>query len=376
MSPPAGVATGVSTGPEAVRPDGVAGWGAMSETDAARTLSRMLAADRLPHALLFAGPEDVGKAQLATALAQSLNCTERAAGAGDPCGACRSCRRIAEAKHADVETVAPGGLCRVNDHDHAASPNIGICQIRRLEMVAVSNPYEGRRRVFLIDPAETMTADAADAFLKTLEEPPEAVTLILITAAPARLSETVRSRCRRVDVVPLMRSALTARLSQREDVSAEDAASLAGLARGRAGWALNALAEGDPVQERRSQIDELRRVSAADAAERLDFAQSLAGRRGDTGPALTMMEAWREWWRDLLRVRLGAADGVTHVFLRDLLAADAPSYAPREIVAFLRELQTTEELLRIGVQVRVALEALMLAVPRPAGAPESVRSAG
>ena len=352
------------------------GWGAMTDTDSARTLARLVAAGRVPQALLFAGPPQVGKAQLATSLAQALNCTERDAGTGDPCGDCRSCRRIARGTHADVETVAPGGLCRVSDHDHAASPNIGICQVRRLEMIAASTPFEGRRRVFLIDPAETLTEDAADAFLKTLEEPPEAVTLILITAGPARLSETVRSRCRRIDVTPLPLPALAARLAERDAVSVEDGAALARLARGRVGWALSALAEGDPMGQRRSQIDELRRLSAAGANERLDFAQSLAGRRGDTGPALTMLEHWREWWRDLLRVRLGAAAGVTHEYLRAELEVDAPRYAPRDIVAFLLELQTTEELLRIGVQVRVALEVLMLAVPRPAAAPEAVRSAG
>jgi hypothetical protein len=177
-------------------------------------------------------------------------------------------------------------------------------------------------------------------------------------------------------VAPVSRAALTVWLAERDDVSTEEAESLSGLARGRGGWVVNALAEGDPLEQRRSQIDELRRLSAAGAAERLDFAQSLAGRRGDTGPALTMMEHWREWWRDLLHVRLGTTQGLTHAFLSDLLTADAPHYSPRAIAAFLLELQTTEELLRIGVQVRVALEALMLAVPRSSGAPEPRRSTG
>lgn len=352
------------------------GWGAMADTEAAQTLARMLASDRLPHALLLAGPAQVGKAGLAKSLAQALNCEMRESGSGEPCGECRSCRRIGDDKHADVETVAPGGLCRVNDHDHSASKTTGICQVRRLEMLAVTNPYEGRRRVFLIDPAEAMTGDAQDAFLKTLEEPPEAVTLILISASPERLSETVRSRCRRLDVAPLPRAGLWEQLSGRDDVPDEDADALARLARGRAGWALNAISEGEPLAQRRAQIDEVRRLSAAGVAERFEFAQGLAGRRGEVGPALIMLEHWREWWRDLLRVRLGAEAGLTHDFLRAELTADAPRHAPRAIAAFLMELHETEELLRIGVGVRVALEALMLAVPSPAAAPESVRSAG
>lgn len=352
------------------------GWGAMADTVAAQTLARMLAADRLPHALLLTGPADVGKADLARSLAQALNCDSLEPGSGDPCGTCRSCMRIAEEKHADVEVVAPGGLCRVNDHDHAASQTTGICQIRRLEMVAATNPYEGRRRVFLIDPAEAMTGDAQDAFLKTLEEPPEAVTLVLISASPGRLTETVRSRCRRLDVSPLPREGLRARLGGRDDVADADADAVARLARGRAGWALNAIAEGEPLAQRRAQIEEVRRLSASGVAERLDFAQGLAGRRGAVEPALTMLEHWREWWRDMLRVRLGVESGLTHEFLREELLADAPRHEPCAIAAFLRELHHTEELLRIGVGVRVALEALMLAVPVPADESGSDRSAG
>ena len=354
----------------------MSGWGAMAETPAARTLAGLVADDRLPHALLLAGPAQVGKGQLALALAQALNCQEREQGSGDPCGSCRACRRISEGKHADVEVIGPGGICRVSDHDHAKNPTIeiGICQIRRLEMLVATTPYEGDRRVLIIEPAEMLRSDAADALLKTLEEPPAGVTLILVTPAPARLTETLRSRCRQVQVTPLARGALSARLAARDDVAADEADALARLARGRAGWALAAVAEGEAIPVRRAQIDEVRRLSAAGLSERLDFAESLAGRRGDLEPARTALEYWREWWRDLLRVRLGAGAQVTHEFLRAELESDAPRYQPRAIVAFLQELRRTEELLPIGVGVRYALEALMLAVPRPA--PEPARSAG
>jgi DNA polymerase-3 subunit delta' len=351
-----------------------AGWGALEGTTAARTLGRMLVAGRMPHALLIAGPAQVGKAQLALLLAQALNCGERAADAG-PCGECRSCQRIAEAKYADVETVGPGGLCRVSEHDHSAgaSQTIGICQVRRLEMVAVTAPYEGERRVVIVDPADALTEEAADAFLKTLEEPPAAVTLVLVSARPALLPETVRSRCRRIDVAPLPVAVLAERLGEADELGQETATALARLARGRAGWAFGALAEGDPLSQRRSQLNDVRRLSEAGDAERLDFASSLTGRAGDVGPALTVLEHWREWWRDLLRARLGSGSELTHEFLSEELGEHASRYHPSDIVGFLRELQTTETLLRMGVGARVALEALVLALPRPVSpASESV----
>ncbi len=349
-------------------------WGAMAGSPAVRVLSRMLAVDRLPHALLFCGPEQVGKAGLALTLAQALNCEEPPAGGGGPCAACRACRRIAAGKFADVETVAPGGLCRVNEHDHRRSQTIGICQVRRLEMTAVSRPYEGRHRVFVVDPADALTDEAADAFLKTLEEPPAAVTLVLISARAALLPETVRSRCRRLDVAPLPVAALAERLAERDDVAPEAVGPLARLARGRAGWLSAALGEGDPLAVRSAQIDDLRRLSGASRADRLDFAASLGG-GGDPANARTTLEHWREWWRDLLRVRAGSSDGCTHEYLRPTLEAEAARYAPADICAFLRELQTTEELLRCGVHPRRALGSLLLAAPPPAPARETMRSA-
>ena len=356
------------------------GWGAMAETDAARGLARMVASERLPQALLLTGPAKVGKAQLAVSLAQALNCLERGSASGevggDRCGECRACRRIAEGKYADVETIAPGGLCRVSDHDHTKLPTIeiGICQIRRLEMLAAMNPYEGRRRVLVIDPADMLRGDASDALLKTLEEPPEGVTLVLVTDSPARLSETVRSRCRRIEVTPLPQAVLSQRLAELEAISAEDAETLSRMAHGCAGLALAAIGDGEPIEQRRAQIEDVRRLSAAGVAERLAFAESLVGRRNDAAPARLALESWREWWRDLLRVRLGVDQGITHEFLRAELELDAPRYQPDEIVAFLRELRRTEELLRISVGVLITLEALMLAMPRPV-ARQPVRSA-
>ena len=159
-------------------------------------LKGAIADDRVAHAYLFTGPAHVGKTLTALQLAQALNCTsdER------PCGSCRQCERIAGGSHADVEIVTLGGVCKESGHDHASetSRDIRICQVRRIEEVASRAPFEGTKRVYILDPADRMNEVTQNALLKTLEEPPAHVVLILVTDREEMLLPTIRSRVRRM----------------------------------------------------------------------------------------------------------------------------------------------------------------------------------
>jgi DNA polymerase-3 subunit delta' len=186
-------------------------------------IRRALQAGRVPHALLFAGPEGVGKRQVALEVAKALNCAGPTAGV-DGCDACPSCRladRMAETLgeppanrrlHPNIIVVAP----------EAGSRSLKIAQIREVERHATLSPYAGRRRVAILTAAETMTHEAANAFLKTLEEPPGGAVLILVAAAPTALLPTVRSRCQEVRFGPLPDTVLSALLAE-SGIDAEEA---------------------------------------------------------------------------------------------------------------------------------------------------------
>jgi DNA polymerase-3 subunit delta' len=152
-------------------------------------LARSVDRGTLPPSLIFSGPAGSGTRQTAVATAQALNClSPRGEGeAFDACGTCAACTRIARAAHPDVFIVEPG-----------ESGSIKIEQVRDVIDRAGYRPFEGRRRVVVIDEADAMAAPPQNALLKVLEEPPPSTVMILVTARPDMLLLTVQSRCQRL----------------------------------------------------------------------------------------------------------------------------------------------------------------------------------
>jgi DNA polymerase-3 subunit delta' len=143
-----------------------------------------VAGGSLPPSLIFAGPSGIGKRETAIALAQELNCPATGDPAAAACGSCAVCTRIARGVHPDVLIVEPGD-----------SGSIKIEQVRDLIERAAYRPFEGKRRVVIIDEADTLMAAAQNALLKTLEEPPSSSMFVLVTSRPDALLGTLRSRC-------------------------------------------------------------------------------------------------------------------------------------------------------------------------------------
>jgi DNA polymerase-3 subunit delta' len=154
-------------------------------------LRTKLREQRFPHGLIFSGPRGVGKHTCALMVAKALNCLT--APAGEFCDECAACRKIESGTHPDVLTVS------VEDE----ATQIKIAQIRQLLGILDLQPLEGRNKVFIIDPADLMNAEAANALLKGLEEPPENTFFILTTVNVHELLRTVRSRCQTYNFTPL-----------------------------------------------------------------------------------------------------------------------------------------------------------------------------
>lgn len=337
-------------------------WSIIGHSAPLAALNRALTAERPPHAWLFSGPEGVGKAAVALEFAAALNCT----GIEKPCGECRSCRDTLAGRHTDVELVAPGGICDEPDHkEHTESRDLRICQIRRVEHRLSLSAYSGSRRVAIIDAADTLHTEAANAFLKTLEEPPPGSVIILLVEREERLPETIMSRCQRLPFRPIERQTIARALEER-GATPEDAEAIAAASAGRLGWAIKALEDPSLLEERGEMLDEALRLAHAGRAARFAWAKDAAGRDAAIRERyLRELAVWEGWWRDVLLFTAGGREGALNPDRADTLTSEGALYRPGDIVTFLRTLSQTREYLFANVDPQLALENLTLDLPSP-----------
>ena len=221
----------------------------------------MLEAARVPSALLLVGPEGVGKALAARALAQGLVCRE-ASGVVGGCGACGDCQAVGSRRHPDIKIVDAEYQASLREEDAAKQRSLRVDTIRHLRRDMELESLLGGWKVALLDDAHTLEIEADNALLKILEEPPRKSLWILVTAQPERLPRTVASRCVKIPFAPLSAADVSAVLGA-SGMAAPEAARLGALCEGSVSRAL-ALAQSPGYPE--SLCDgPLAPFSAADA---------------------------------------------------------------------------------------------------------------
>lgn len=242
-------------------------------------LRRTIETNRIPHALVFTGPKGVGRFLTATTVAKALNCLGDVQ--GDCCDRCLSCTKIAKGVHPDVHLLAPEGS------------SLKIDQVRGLNQEVTLRPYEGRRKVFILDQAETMTEQAQNALLKTLEEPPGRAVLVLIAPEVSALLPTLASRCSQIRFGPLPENVVAARLQEEgcDDTESHFLASLAGGSLGRAQELRTS-----PLQEIRGLVEETFALPTGKILPVLDLAERVVRQKETLS---LFLEALLAWCRDL-----------------------------------------------------------------------------
>jgi len=332
-------------------------------------LLRAIESGRIPQAYLFAGPDGVGKKTAALALAAALNCPKEPAG----CGVCSSCRRVAAGNHPDVRLIEP--RARI----------IRIDMVREISEAAGYKPFEGRKKVFVLDQVELMNQAAANCLLKTLEEPPEDTLLVLVTSLPENLLPTVRSRCQRVDFAQLPRGKVLEWLVGNGGLSPQVASLLAFLTEGSLGAAL-ALASGQVqavpqassgegggggngvLKMRDGLVEWLLSLTGQgheqEGAGRMgqpqvvDLAQALAADKEGVDLWLGLLLCW---YRDLVAVKCGVEEEMLANRDRlEVLRKMAGRYSVERLLQDVEVIQETYDGLRLRVNARLALENMFL----------------
>lgn len=317
-------------------------------------LRRTLAAQQVRHAYLFTGTQRIGKSTLAQRFAQTLLCTggdDPTVSPLDPCNICLSCRKVLHGNHPDIHII-----------DRAADKQaIVIDQVRALQSDAARRTLEGRRNIFIIHEAHEMNMQAANCLLKTLEEPEADVILLLTVPDAGLLLPTIISRVQQIPMQLLTSQQIKNALMQQWEVEETEATLISSLAAGRMGWAIQAVEDDEMLTDRKAQLDQLARLPALGKVQRFDFVQHLGT---DTEKIKALLELWLLWWRDLLLATNDCLNLTVNVDMRDLLRSQAAKLGSPKVEQMIRAILQTQEALDQNVNVRVALEVLMLDLPQ------------
>ena len=334
--------------------------------EAGDTLRRLLNSGRVPGSLLFTGEQGIGKKLFALELAKAFNCRNRVG--VEACDECSSCKRISRStfppfssdddnrermiwsEHADVAMARPfKNIIRVK-------------VMRELEREANFRPFEGAARVFIVEDADAMNEQAANALLKTLEEPAPTSHLILTTSNPTALLATIRSRCQVIRFGPIPAEEIEQFLSTETKLPVADAALLARTSMGSLGRALAA-----DIEDYRERRDEMLSVLNAlvltgDRAQLIRCAEALAGAkdRSEYEERLDVLEALI---RDAWALRLGRPEDT--IVNRDLLgqlqkiADEMPSRRAAQWLARIEEMRGE---LEVNINRKIASDALLVSM--------------
>jgi len=324
-------------------------WNLVGHEEAVGLLRKDIAAGRIAHAYLFTGADGIGKRTLALEFARAINC-EAPPAPGDPCGTCRACTLIGAERHPDLFLLRPEG----------DGGRILVDSARELVRAVMLKPTEAARRIALLTDFHRALPNAANALLKTIEEPPPSAVLLLTAETADELLPTIVSRCRVIPLRPIKESEVARALRERWKVAPEAAAVLARLSGGRLGWAVGQSPWEDAAAERETAFGGWTAVTGGNRAARFAAARRMAEDRAQVRDTL---QVWESFGHDLLLRTLSGDSELTNIDFLPQLNDLARNMTPGRARRWLAALRRVEEQIDRNANLRLALEAAFLDAP-------------
>jgi DNA polymerase-3 subunit delta' len=321
-------------------------WDLLGHEWAVAMLQNHLAKGRVRHAYLFSGPEGVGRRTLALRLAQALNCRQTP-NPGQPCGECRDCLLLDRQEHPDLTIIAA----------EEGGRTIKVDQVREAQHSLNLTPFQARYRTAILLRFENAHPSAANALLKTLEEPPPQVVMMLTAQDPEALLPTIVSRCELVRLRPLPLAQLASGLQAKYGLSEERANLLAHISGGRPGYALRLHQNPEALTNREAWLSDLVALFGTSRVKRFDYAEALAK---DKDRLEAQLQIWASFWRDVLLVSSGSAALLTNIDRAEQVNQLARRLSSQSAHQLLQAVERTSVLLELNINTRLAVENLML----------------
>ncbi|MFW5713056.1 MAG: DNA polymerase III subunit delta' [Brevefilum sp.] len=328
-------------------------WNIFGHEWAVNLLRSHAAGGNLRHAYLFNGPEGVGRETLALRFAQALNCRQPPA-PGEFCGACKDCRQIQTRQYPDLSVVLP-------EDGHK---DVRIDQVRELQHTLALSPYAATYRIALLPDFQHVTEQAENALLKTLEEPPDKVVLLLTVDALESLLPTIVSRCEVIRLRPASLQDTNNYLVTSFHLPAEEAKLIAHLSGGRIGAAVRMVEDPESITQRAEQLEAFLNLLSSTRYERFNLADKLTKSYKDARQnALEAVTLWLSFWRDVFVRATGSGLPLVNVDLEEQVNQASIQLEARAARALVIAHEKALQELNQYTNAQLLLEALMLQWP-------------
>jgi DNA polymerase-3 subunit delta' len=326
-------------------------------------LSHEMASGSVRHAYLFSGPRHSGKSTIAKAFARAIVCAKNADGQ-PPCEDCDDCKRVDKGIHPDVQVFSlDSQRVGVQERGESSTDRLSVESAREISAAAAYMPFTARRRVIIVEDAETLTATAQEALLKTIEEPPPHLVLMLLAESADLLKATILSRCEQLNLLPVPTQTIATCLVDR-GVDQDVAVKLSKQATGLPGLAMEMALDPTMLESRHTAFARAGEWIAATPFERVCRSFALANDFGKSRQAVfDELETLGELWRSVMMHSAGVETPATErVSAMDVLEP----LKHIELVESLRALEsvmTCMSDLESNVRPRLALEAMVMQWP-------------